>query len=205
MRTRLARRADYDPTCLERRLELKGSPFASFRRRALAFALDFGIVVLMLILISLPRELEIAGKTANFDMDIDPFHGWALLSLPAYFGLWTYFGRGQTPGKWLLGIRVLSLTHHRLGLWHSVERALGYGASILEGGFGFFQYFIHPNRQTVHDRIAETIVVRLERRGRGKDRTGARAASLPELATAETPTEATAEVDAEATPDSPDA
>jgi uncharacterized RDD family membrane protein YckC len=36
---------------------------------------------------------------------------------------------------------------------------LGYGASTLELGFGFIQYFIHPNRQTVHDRIAETIVI----------------------------------------------
>jgi hypothetical protein len=51
------------------------------------------------------------------------------------------------------------LRHDRLSLWHCVERALGYGASALELGFGFFQYFIHPNRQTVHDRIAETIVI----------------------------------------------
>jgi uncharacterized RDD family membrane protein YckC len=46
-----------------------------------------------------------------------------------------------------------------LTLWQSVERALGYGASFLEGGFGFVQYFFAPNRRTVHDRIAETIVV----------------------------------------------
>jgi uncharacterized RDD family membrane protein YckC len=45
-------------------------------------------------------------------------------------------------------------------LWHAIERALGYGASALELGFGFLQYFIHPNKQTVHDRIAETIVVK---------------------------------------------
>jgi hypothetical protein len=40
-----------------------------------------------------------------------------------------------------------------------MERALGYGASMLEGGFGFVQYFTNPNRCCVHDRIAETIVV----------------------------------------------
>jgi uncharacterized RDD family membrane protein YckC len=40
-----------------------------------------------------------------------------------------------------------------------VERALGYGASFLEFGFGFLQYFIDSNRRTVHDRIAETIVI----------------------------------------------
>jgi uncharacterized RDD family membrane protein YckC len=30
---------------------------------------------------------------------------------------------------------------------------------MLEFGFGFMQYFIHPNQRTVHDRIADTIVV----------------------------------------------
>jgi len=46
-----------------------------------------------------------------------------------------------------------------MGLWQSFERALAYGASFLELGFGFVQFFMHRNRQTVHDRIAETIVV----------------------------------------------
>jgi uncharacterized RDD family membrane protein YckC len=50
-----------------------------------------------------------------------------------------------------------------MGVWQSIERALGYGASFLEGGFGFFQYFFARNRQTVHDRIAETIVVDLRK------------------------------------------
>ncbi len=99
------------------------------------------------------------AATGEFVMDINPFHGWELLSLPIYFGLWTYFGHGQTLGKKLMRIRIVSLTHDHLTLWHSIERSLGYGASILEGGFGFLQYFIHPNRQTVHDRIAETIVI----------------------------------------------
>jgi len=55
--------------------------------------------------------------------------------------------------------RAVSLTHSRMGLWQSFERALAYGASFLELGFGFVQFFMHRNRQTVHDRIAETIVV----------------------------------------------
>ena len=70
-----------------------------------------------------------------------------------------YFMRGQTIGKKICHIRIVSLVHERIGLWHSLERALGYGASALEAGFGFFQYFIRPDRRTVHDRIAETIVI----------------------------------------------
>jgi len=76
-----------------------------------------------------------------------------------YFGVLLWWGNGRTPGKRLMKIRVVSLVHRHLSLWHSVERALGYGAAALEGGFGFVQYFIHPYRRCVQDRIAETIVV----------------------------------------------
>jgi len=56
-------------------------------------------------------------------------------------------------------IRVVSLVKEKLTLWNSFERALGYGASILELGKGFLQYFFHPNCQTAHDLLAETIVI----------------------------------------------
>ena len=101
-------------------------------------------------------------------------HGWVLAVLIAYFGLATFLGQGQTPGKRLLRIRVVSLTHGHVSLWHALERALGYSASALELGFGFLQYFIHPNRQTVHDRIAETIVVKEPKRPRRLEQSDSR-------------------------------
>jgi uncharacterized RDD family membrane protein YckC len=85
--------------------------------------------------------------------------------LVVYAGLSVWWSNGLTVGKRLLGIRVVSLKQKKITLWQSVERSLGYGASALEGGFGFIQYFIHHNRQCVHDRIAETIVVKETRRG----------------------------------------
>ena len=76
-----------------------------------------------------------------------------------YFGLLLWKGKGRTPGKRLLKIRVVSIVHRHLSFWHCVERALGYGAAALEGGFGFIQFFIHPYRRCAQDRLAETIVV----------------------------------------------
>jgi len=76
-----------------------------------------------------------------------------------YFGILLWRGKGRTPGKRLLKIRVVSLMHRHITFWHSVERALGYGAAALEGGFGFVQFFIHPYRRCAQDRLAETIVV----------------------------------------------
>ena len=76
-----------------------------------------------------------------------------------YFGVLMWKGKGQTPGKRMMKIRVVSLMHRHITFWHSVERALGYGAAALEGGFGFVQFFIHPYRRCAQDKLAETIVV----------------------------------------------
>ena len=77
-----------------------------------------------------------------------------------YFALTTYITNGQSIGKKILGITITSVYHHRIGLWHCIERSLGYVASTLELGIGFFQVFWNPNRMTLHGRIAETIVIK---------------------------------------------
>jgi hypothetical protein len=51
-----------------------------------------------------------------------------------------------------------------LTLWQSIERGLGYGAAVLEGGVGFVQFFWDKNRQCAQDRLAETIVVDVRNR-----------------------------------------
>ena len=77
-----------------------------------------------------------------------------------YFVITTYITNGQSIGKKILGIKIISIYHHRIGLWHCIERSLGYVASTLELMFGFYQVFWNPNRMTLHDRIAETIVIK---------------------------------------------
>ena len=151
--------------------QVHGMPLASFYRRAAAFALDFVIAFLLFLaflLYVLPPIAKLGWisipEDANLQFDLK--HWYSLIPLVIYFSLWIYFTNGKTPGKMLMRIRVISLVHEKMSLWHSTERALGYAASALEAGFGFFQYFIHPNRRTVHDRIAETVVVREPERAR---------------------------------------
>ena len=139
---------------------LQGIGLASFRARALAFLVDGLLVVLLtwaLGFVTWTRPVASASGGISFTFDIGDASGAVMLLV--YFSLWTWLTNGWTPGKMLAGVRVVSLHEERISLWHSFERALGYAASTLEAGFGFFQYFTHPNRQTVHDRIAETIVV----------------------------------------------
>jgi len=158
---RAPRRFAAHETARERALE--GRELAGFRARAIAFGVDFLLSGVAFMGIVLPLGV-LAAKLGWIKHDVKlefDFHHWyALPFLVAYFGLLAWFGDGRTPGKRLTRIRVVSLTHERLTLWQAIERALGYGASFLEGGFGFVQFFLEPNRRTVHDRIAETIVVK---------------------------------------------
>jgi uncharacterized RDD family membrane protein YckC len=66
--------------------------------------------------------------------------------LVIYFALALYIGNGQTIGKRIMGTRVISLTHRRMTLWQSTERALGYAASLAScpgsGGIGRGSEFI---------------------------------------------------------------
>lgn len=142
-----------------RQQALEGIELASFRARAAAFLLDGGIVFVLLLVVQMWRTHQWEAQATNFALTLDFGAAVGFILSVLYFGLATYFGKGATVGKRLLGIRVVSVVHEELSLWHSFERALGYAASSLEAGFGFLQYFKHPNRQTVHDRIAETIVV----------------------------------------------
>jgi uncharacterized RDD family membrane protein YckC len=151
----------YQPVAADHLRSLTGAPLAGFWSRFAAFAIDDVVVVILVgIQEYLIRLNEIRSLEHDVKLEINPFHSWGLVPMVLYFSLGMYWGRGRTIGKWLLRIRVVSLTHEHLSFWHGLERALGYGASVLEGGFGFIQFFIHPNRQTVHDRIAETIVIK---------------------------------------------
>ena len=153
----------YRPHATGRMESLAGLPLATFRARAAAFALDMLLVLItysasMFVLNRIHLLHWKAGRTIQVDWN---FHKPSNIVFGLlYFGLTLYFGNGRTVGKRILGIRVISLVHERVTLWQAMERSLGYGASTLEVGTGFFQFFTNPNRCCVHDRIAETIVVR---------------------------------------------
>ncbi len=146
-----------------RMIALEGLPLASFWQRLLGYFLD------LLLVLALWAPLEFARRRYLLhQVDIDlkwDFHEIGnIIAALLYWGIANYLGNGQTPGKWIARTRVLSLTSERVGLWQSVERALGYGAAVLEGGLGFLQFFWDRNRMCAQDRLAETIVVDIRHR-----------------------------------------
>lgn len=93
------------------------------------------------------------GKVAD---ELGLGFGWTGLYFTAFLTLW----RGQTPGKRLLGIRVVRLSGAPIGWWAAFERFGGYAASIFTGLLGFLQITWDRNRMALHDKITETVVVR---------------------------------------------
>jgi uncharacterized RDD family membrane protein YckC len=106
-------------------------------------------------------EIETNIKNSYFIIFLKIFFGF----LPIlYFTILSYCFKGQTIGKIFLKIKVVSLYHEKLGLWHCFERSLGYFTSALEFGFGYIQAIWNPNRMALHDKIGETIVISLPRK-----------------------------------------
>jgi uncharacterized RDD family membrane protein YckC len=166
----------FDPHRSAQAQALAGIELATFGQRAAAILIDFLLVALLWVpskmglqylieqKLHVPQQLyhSSSGHTTadvRFDLERTLDVAWTVC-LVAYFGIFVRATNGLTPGKRLMHIRVVSLEHERITRWQAVERALGYGASALEGGFGFIQYFIYKNHTCVHDRIAETIVIR---------------------------------------------
>ncbi|WP_340678902.1 RDD family protein [Paraglaciecola sp.] len=95
------------------------------------------------------------GKSLLEDLGIG--FGWAAF----YFSIFTSWWKGQTPGKKLLGIKVIKLDGSTPTLWESFGRYGGYGAGFATGLLGFLQVYWDPNRQAIQDKISETLVIDL--------------------------------------------
>ncbi len=102
------------------------------------------------------RDSGLISLLLNLADEVGIGFGWAGLYFTLFLTLWG----GRTPGKRLLGIRVVRLDGKPIGLWAAFNRFGGYAASIFTGLLGFFEMLWDANRQALHDRIAATVVIR---------------------------------------------
>lgn len=95
----------------------------------------------------------------GFLSDMGLGFGWAAV----YFSVFVAWFNGQTIGKMLLRIKVVKIDGKALSFWESFERYGGYSAGLATGLMGFLQIIWDPNRQAIHDKIAETVVLDLRK------------------------------------------
>jgi hypothetical protein len=108
------------------------------------------------------ERLDAAENQSFFDWirrfldDLGIGAGWAAL----YMTIIHVWGKGASVGKKIFGIRVVMIDKRPLSWWLSFERAGGYAAGFATGMLGFAQVLWDPNRQAIHDKVSETIVVK---------------------------------------------
>jgi uncharacterized RDD family membrane protein YckC len=126
---------------------------------AVVDALILGSIGLLVLYLTLKVcGLQFARVTA---IPPAPFTAFLLLIAGGYLTLFTAAG-GQTIGKMAAGIRVVStdIDRRRVPLGHSVVRAAAYMASALPAGLGFLPALFGDDRRALHDRLADTRVVK---------------------------------------------
>lgn len=138
--------------------------YAGFWRRLGAFLIDA-------ILLSILMRLLFPLRGAGFDLwNLDSrWYFIPLITLSNLFSslatiaysvvFWTW--RGQTPGKMLLNIKVLRGDGSNITLGYALLRYLGYIVCGLTLGIGFLWIGFDARKQGLHDKIADTVVVKL--------------------------------------------
>ena len=136
--------------------------FASGGQRFMAFFIDTIILTILVWLLATIAELA-----TDSTGDVVALCS-GLLTLVGPFGYYTYFHArsGQTPGKKALGIKVVSSDGSPLTTGKSAGRAFGYMLTwaltyVFVGFIGFLWMFRDENRQTWHDKMAGTYVIKV--------------------------------------------
>ena len=129
--------------------------YAGFFIRLVAFAID------MIVISAINRILQSAlnlNIELGLSISLASIIYW-LISL-GYFTLMTYFNNGQTLGKMITNIRVVSLNGEKADLWQIVSRET-FGRYV-QNKFVVLYLIIGfaPMKQSLADILSDTVVIR---------------------------------------------
>jgi uncharacterized RDD family membrane protein YckC len=147
----------------ESQVEAEEVTTVSAFRRAIGAVVDLAIMglidagVIYLTLRATGLEPAAIGRLPKI-----PLAGFLLLLNGGYLVLFTAAG-GQTIGKMATGIRVVPQDPAlglRVPFATAVVRAVTYAVSLLPAGLGFLPILFSPDGRALHDRLADTRVIR---------------------------------------------
>ncbi len=141
-------------------------PPAGWIQRAVAYLID-QVIVTLLYLIWLTVGLVGAGGSGNLRVLMKTvaspaFSAGALWGgLVIFVGYFTFFHAygGQTPGKMVIRLKVVTADGGDLSILRSFCRALGYFVSSFFFGAGFLLALVPPRKRALHDLLTYSHVV----------------------------------------------
>lgn len=162
------------PTAINNKTEesLRGQ-YAGFTTRAIAFAIDFAIV--NIVIAAATTTVVVFLRYFNYGelfytTSTDEPTDLAVLitgattlvtTLVMYYGYVVLFWviSGQTLGKRLMGLRVAQMDGSRMTFWRGTVRLIGYWISAIPFLLGFLWVLVDNQRRGWHDRMAGTCVI----------------------------------------------
>ncbi len=147
---------------------LASLPKGGFWMRSVAFLVDAGLVAALAAAggILIDMAVQIGGSFSSApqaDLEWLEWMATALFSMllvVCYFTLFVGW-RGQTPGKMLLGLKIIRVSGEEVGYARALVRGFGQGLGLLFFGLGFLMVASSRRKQGLHDKLAGTYVIRL--------------------------------------------
>ena len=82
----------------------------------------------------------------------------SIIGIIYIIGFWTW--RGQTPGKMVMGIKIIKTDGSPIGIGRAILRYVGYLVSTIIICIGYLMIAWDSKKQGLHDKIAGTYVVK---------------------------------------------
>lgn len=146
--------------------------YAGLGRRLIAALLDSLIVMVLAVLAMVLAALaafvggtaagEVTRQVKLLALGASPLVGVAV-GLAYHLLCWAQ--GGQTPGKMLMGIRVVGQEGEEIGYGRAFLRVVGSLLALLPLGAGFLMIVFHPRRRGLHDLLAGTYVIQVSPQG----------------------------------------
>lgn len=133
--------------------------------RFLAWLLD-GLLIMLLLFAGLMFSSVLDSYRPGLGQAV--FFIWLFVLSGGYFLFFEWIWLGQTPGKRVLGIRVIQERGTRVSFFHSAVRNIVRIADSLPAFYvlGFAVMMGHPKQRRLGDWAAGTLVVHVERTGK---------------------------------------
>lgn len=133
-----------------------GVEFAGFGARLVAYIIDSLIILVVIIVLAIVAGLAVFVLPL---LSIVPIL--AILIVPLIYFPYYWQKSGQTPGKKMMGIKVVRDTDGGPLTWGTaVIRLVGYWVSGLVFYLGYIWVFIDKRKRGWHDLIASTVVIK---------------------------------------------
>ncbi len=138
-----------------------GIEMAGIGRRAIAYIVDIFLLYIIQIVLVFPISL----LSESGSDDVAAVVSCVALLGSVLLGVWYFVflqaRSGQTPGKKMLGIRVVSADGGQVTKGRYFVRLIGYWISGMLLGIGFLMALWDTNQQALHDKLANTYVERV--------------------------------------------